>query len=151
MQKQKTSYCRGCRRHVACLSEFRFILRHWEEVVALGSTQERRTCWLIHAHPNIKSTAHLARVAWNVNTLGSDPLLCVCPCVSVCVSVCVRVSPCVSPCVSVCVRVSPCVSPGVSVCLRVCVRVCPCVSVCVSVCVRVCVSVCLRVSPCVSV
>ena len=137
MQKQKTSYCRGCRRHVACLSEFRFILRHWEEVVALGSTQERRTCWLIHAHPNIKSTAHLARVAWNVNTLGSDPLLCVCPCVSVCVSVCVRVSPCVSPCVSVCVRVSPCVSPGVSVCLRVCVRVCPCV--------------CLRVSPCVSV
>ena len=137
MQKQKTSYCRGCRRHVACLSEFRFILRHWEEVVALGSTQERRTCWLIHAHPNIKSTAHLARVAWNVNTLGSDPLL----------RVCLRVCPCVSPCVSVCVRVCPCVS----VCLRVCLRVCPCVSMCVSVCVRVCVSVCLRVSPCVSV
>ena len=119
MQKWKASYCRGCRRHVACLSKFRFILRDWEEIIALGSTQEWRTCWLVHAHPNIKSSAHLAREAWNVNSLS---LL-----FSVCVNVCVCVYVCV--CVSVCMSV--CLSAWLPACLSACLPVC--MSVCLSV------------------
>ncbi len=56
---KKTSYSCRCWRHITSLPELGFVLRHGEQVIAGGCSQQHSAWWSIHANPNIKSIAHL--------------------------------------------------------------------------------------------